>query len=50
MSVPFEEPKLGKRQKRPDDFVDDTARRIVPDAVITNHSIAIQGVHPADVG
>lgn len=30
--VPFEEPKLGKRQKRPDDFVDDTtARRIVPD-------------------
>ena len=29
--VPFEEPKLGKRQKRPDDFVEDTTpRRIVP--------------------
>lgn len=30
--VPFEEPKLGKRQKRPDDFADDTTpRRVVPD-------------------
>jgi len=30
--VEFEEPKLGKRQKRPDDFVPDvTARNIVPD-------------------
>ena len=30
--VPFEEPKFGKRQKRPDDYVDDTApRNIVPD-------------------
>jgi polyphosphate kinase 2 len=30
--VPFEEPKLGKRQKRPEDFVDDTStRRMVPD-------------------
>ena len=30
--VAFEEPKLGKRQKRPDDFVDDTtARNVVPD-------------------
>ncbi|RLP22019.1 polyphosphate kinase 2 [Mesorhizobium sp. YM1C-6-2] len=30
--VPFEEPKLGKRQKRPDDFVDDTTpRRVVTD-------------------
>jgi polyphosphate kinase len=30
--VPFEEPKLGKRQKRPDDYVEDTApRNIVPD-------------------
>ncbi len=30
--VPFEEPNLGKRQKRPDGFVDDTTlRRIVPD-------------------
>ena len=30
--VPFEEPKLGKRQKRPKDFVDDTtARNLVPD-------------------
>lgn len=30
--VPFDEPKLGKRQKRPDDFVDDTTpRRLVPD-------------------
>lgn len=29
--VPFDEPKLGKRQKRPDDFVDSTAtRRVVP--------------------
>ena len=28
----FEEPKLGKRQKRPDNFVDDTtARNVVPD-------------------
>jgi polyphosphate kinase len=30
--VPFEEPKLGKRQKRPEDFADDmTPRRVVPD-------------------
>jgi polyphosphate kinase 2 (PPK2 family) len=30
--VPFEEPKLGKRQKRPSDFVDDaTPRNVVPD-------------------
>src|SRR5262245_7721575 len=30
--VPFDEPKFGKRQKRPDDFVEDTAvRNIVPD-------------------
>ena len=30
--VAFEEPKLGKRQKRPDDFVEDTAaRNVVPD-------------------
>ncbi|MCO5064989.1 MAG: polyphosphate kinase 2 [Rhizobiaceae bacterium] len=30
--VPFDEPKLGKRQKRPDDFVDDdVGRRIVSD-------------------
>lgn len=30
--VPFEEPKLGKRQKRPDGFEDDsTERRVVPD-------------------
>jgi polyphosphate kinase 2 len=30
--VPFEEPKLGKRQKRPEDFADDTTpRRVVPD-------------------
>ena len=30
--VEFEEPKLGKRQKRPDDFVDDPSpRKIVPD-------------------
>jgi polyphosphate kinase 2 len=30
--VPFDEPKLGKRQKRPDDFVESTvARRVVPD-------------------
>jgi len=30
--VPFEEPKLGKRQKRPDGFVDDTTpRRVVAD-------------------
>lgn len=30
--VAFEEPKLGKRQKRPDDFVDDETRRtLVPD-------------------
>ena len=29
--VPFDEPKLGKRQKRPDDFVESkTARRVVP--------------------
>ncbi len=29
--IPFEEPKLGKRQKRPDDFVEETrARNIVP--------------------
>ncbi|WP_412535172.1 polyphosphate kinase 2 [Mesorhizobium sp. BAC0120] len=32
--VPFDEPKLGKRQKRPDDFVEDTAvRNIVPDVL-----------------
>jgi polyphosphate kinase 2 len=31
--VPFDEPKLGKRQKRPDNFVDDsTTRNIVPDS------------------
>ena len=30
--VEFEEPKLGKRQKRPDDFVDDASpRKLVPD-------------------
>lgn len=30
--VPFEEPKLGKRQKRPAGFIDDdTPRRVVPD-------------------
>jgi polyphosphate kinase 2 len=30
--VPFEEPKLGKRQKRPENFVDDTTpRRVVQD-------------------
>jgi polyphosphate kinase 2 len=30
--VAFEEPKLGKRQKRPDDFIEDTtARNVVPD-------------------
>ncbi|MEX0809789.1 MAG: polyphosphate kinase 2 [Dongiaceae bacterium] len=30
--VPFDQPKLGKRQKRPKDFADDTtARRLVPD-------------------
>ena len=30
--VAFEEPDLGKRQKRPDDFVEDTAtRNVVPD-------------------
>lgn len=30
--VPFDEPKLGKRQKRPDDFKDDnTPRKVVPD-------------------
>jgi polyphosphate kinase 2 len=32
--VPFDEPKLGKRQKRPDDFVDDTTpRRVVPEVL-----------------
>jgi polyphosphate kinase 2 len=32
--VPFEEPKLGKRQKRPDNFKDDsTARKVVPDVL-----------------
>jgi polyphosphate kinase 2 len=32
--VPFEEPKLGKRQKRPDDFVDNTTpRNVVPDVL-----------------
>jgi polyphosphate kinase 2 (PPK2 family) len=32
--VPFEEPKLGKRQKRPKSFVDDTTpRNIVPDVL-----------------
>lgn len=30
--VPFDEPKLGKRQKRPDDYVEDTTgRKVVPD-------------------
>ena len=30
--VPFDEPKLGKRQKRPDDYVEDNApRNMVPD-------------------
>lgn len=30
--VPFDEPKLGKRQKRPDDYVEDTTpRNLVPD-------------------
>ena len=32
--VEFEEPELGKRQKRPDDFVDDaTPRNVVPDVL-----------------
>jgi len=32
--VAFEEPELGKRQKRPDDFVDDTTpRNVVPDVL-----------------
>ena len=32
--VKFEEPELGKRQKRPDDFVDDaTPRKVVPDVL-----------------
>lgn len=32
--VPFEEPKLGKRQKRPGDFVENTApRRVVPEVL-----------------
>ncbi|WP_274629845.1 polyphosphate kinase 2 [Arvimicrobium flavum] len=32
--VPFQEPKLGKRQKRPDDFVDDDyPRRLVPEVL-----------------
>ncbi|MGO4840488.1 polyphosphate kinase 2, partial [Rhizobiaceae sp. 2RAB30] len=32
--VKFEEPKLGKRQKRPDDYVEDTtARNVVPEVL-----------------
>jgi len=48
--VPFDEPKLGKRQKRPDDFIDDkTPRRIVPDVFGTQQSTAIKG-EPEHVG
>lgn len=42
--VPFDEPKLGKRQKRPDGFVDDTSpRRFVPDVFGNQKPKVLQG-------
>jgi len=48
--VPFDEPKLGKRQKRPDGFDEDaTPRRVVPDVFRNKQAMAMQG-EPEHVG